>query len=81
MSFGFNVVRDSWNASNTERELIEIDLHEVSICAFPAYRQTSVEARSLGLPRDVKVLTYQMPAVTDEEKRRLELRLGLLRRL
>jgi uncharacterized protein len=80
MSFGFNVVQDSWTSSK-ERELIEVDLHEISIVAFPAYPQTSIEARSLGLPAGVELKIYQMPTVTDEEKQRLALRLELLRRL
>ena len=80
MSFGFHVVQEAWN-STSERELIEIDLMEVSVVAFPAYKQTTIEARSLGLPADVEVLTYEMPTVSEEERERLRLRLDLLRRL
>jgi HK97 family phage prohead protease len=83
MSFGFHVLKDEWT-SNTERELIEIDLQEVSVVAFPAYKQTSVEARNLGLPSDIEVLVYagivDVP-VTDEERERLRLRVALLQRL
>jgi Escherichia/Staphylococcus phage prohead protease len=82
MSFGFNVLRDSWNANHTERELLAIDLHEVSIVARPAYEQTTIQARSLGLPVDGVVLTYAgVPVVTDGEREKLRLRLELLRRL
>ena len=84
MSFGFHVLKDAWSASGTERELIEIDLHEVSVVAFPAYKQTSIEARNLGLPADVEIGTYagvvDVP-VTDEERERLRLRVELLRRI
>lgn len=48
MSFGFSILKDEWNAAYTERELLAVDLHEVSVVAFPAYRQTSIEARSLA---------------------------------
>jgi Escherichia/Staphylococcus phage prohead protease len=82
MSLGFHVTRDSWNTKHTERELLAIDLHEVSIVARPAYPQTTIEARSLGLPDDVELLTYPgVLAVTSEERDRLRLRLSLLRRL
>jgi HK97 family phage prohead protease len=84
MSFGFNVTRDTWNPAHTERELLGIDLHEISIVARPAYPQTSIEARSLGLPAGVEVLVYAgvIPTpVSDEERERLRLRLELLQRL
>lgn len=77
MSFGFWVEKDAWNAANTERELLQIKLDEVSIVSRPEYPQTSIEARSLGLPVDVKVLAYQIPTVSEEERERLD----LLRRL
>lgn len=50
MSFGFQVVKDAWtnNADNTQiRELIDVNLHEVSVVTFPAYPQTSVSARGV----------------------------------
>ena len=47
-SFGFSVVRDEWNHDFTERRLLEVRLHEVSIVAFPAYRATSVNVRALA---------------------------------
>lgn len=48
-SFGFSVVRDEWNADGTERRLLEVRLHEVSIVTFPAYRATTASARMLHL--------------------------------
>ena len=83
MSFGFHIVKDEWKSS-TERELIEVDCHEISVTPFPAYRGTSIEARALGLPADAQFGTYSgvVPVpVSDEEKMRLQLRLDLLRRL
>lgn len=49
MSFGFNVIKDSWNAEGNERTLQAVRLHEVSIVAFPAYAGTagSTSVRSL----------------------------------
>ena len=41
MSFGFNVIKDSWNSEGTERTLHSVRLFEVSIVAFPAYAGTA----------------------------------------
>lgn len=41
MSFGFNVIKDSWNSEGTERTLHSVRLFEVSIVAFPAYSSTA----------------------------------------
>ena len=41
MSFGFNVIKDSWNSQGDERTLEAVRLFEVSIVAFPAYSATS----------------------------------------
>lgn len=52
MSFGFNVVKDSWTRAQNEnelplRELRELRLFDVSPVTFPAYATTEVQARSL----------------------------------
>lgn len=47
-SFGFSVVRDEWNDDCTERRLLEVRLHEVSVVAFPAYSATTVNVRALA---------------------------------
>jgi uncharacterized protein len=49
-SFGFEVIRDSWTYNKDddvdERVLLEVKLHEISVCTFPAYADgTSVTAR------------------------------------
>jgi hypothetical protein len=52
--------------------------------ARPAYPQTSIEARSLGLPAGVEIGTYTgitPTPVSDEERERLRLRVEFLRRL
>lgn len=41
MSFGFNVIKDSWNPEGNERTLHQVRLFEVSIVAFPAYSSTA----------------------------------------
>lgn len=46
-SFGFSVVRDEWSSDYTQRRLLEVRLHEVSVVTFPVYRQTSVSARAI----------------------------------
>ncbi|MES2819801.1 MAG: HK97 family phage prohead protease [Pseudomonadota bacterium] len=53
-SFGFVPVRESW--AGEVRQLHDVDLHEVTITATPAYPTTSVQVRSkrplsLGLAR------------------------------
>lgn len=60
MSFGFNTVDDTWTKETKDgdvvyrRELITVDLFEVSPVTWPAYADTSVEAR--GNVGDLKKL-------------------------
>lgn len=47
-SFGFNVLAEEteWREDGTVKWTItDIDLHEVSVCTFPAYEETGVQAR------------------------------------
>ena len=46
-SFGFYAIRDEWDNKNDTRELIEVELFDVSVVTFPAYPQTNISARSL----------------------------------
>ena len=58
MSFGFFTSRDQWNESKGEvplRTLMEVRLFDVSPVAFPAYPQTSVAVRSMGVWRAQEV--------------------------
>lgn len=53
MSFGFQVVRDEWTWAQNDnevdsRKILEVRLIDVSPVTFPAYKQTSVSARSRG---------------------------------
>jgi len=48
MSFGFRVVKDSWDntdKNNIVRELVEVELFDVSPVTYPAYPQTSIAVR------------------------------------
>ena len=48
-SFGFQTIRDEWDYTNRDmpiRTLLEVKLFEVSPVTFPAYPQTSAEARA-----------------------------------
>lgn len=47
-SFGFNILSEEteWRDDGSVKWTIkEIDLHEVSVCTFPAYEETGVQAR------------------------------------
>lgn len=48
MSFGFRTVADEWETQGKEniRTLKEVELFDVSIVTYPAYPQTTVQARS-----------------------------------
>jgi uncharacterized protein len=46
MSFGFNVIRDSWASDGKTRTLESVRLFEVSIVSFPAYGATTAQVRS-----------------------------------
>lgn len=51
MSFGFNVIKDKWNANGNERTLEAVRLFEVSIVAFPAYSATAGTATVRSLEK------------------------------
>lgn len=51
-SFGFTILDEEYITNSDGSTLItlkEIELHEVSVCTFPAYPQTSVEARTADI--------------------------------
>lgn len=69
-SFGFNILREStdFRDDGTVKWTIEeVDLHEVSVCTFPAYGDTSVQARK--------------KEVEQHEKRQLEQRKNKLKEM
>lgn len=48
-SFGFEILKEEteWREDNTVKWIIrEVRLYEVSVCTFPAYESTNVQARS-----------------------------------
>ena len=47
MSFQFNVVKELWDEKQNLRELLEVELFDVSPVTFPAYPTTTVQVRSL----------------------------------
>ena len=51
MSFGFRTIKDRWEGErgNNIRTLLEVELYDVSPVTYPAYPQTTVEARSWDL--------------------------------
>lgn len=51
MSFGFSVIKDSWDDSGTNRTLNAVRLHECSIVAFPAYSGTAGTTIMRGLDK------------------------------
>ena len=46
MSFGFNVIKDSWSRDGQTRTLESVRLFEVSVVSFPAYAATTAQVRS-----------------------------------
>lgn len=56
-SFGFNILKEEtdWREDGTVKWTItEIDLHEVSICTFPVYEETGVQARQAEVAQHQK---------------------------
>jgi uncharacterized protein len=49
MSFGFNVIKDSWSSDGRTRTLESVRLSEVSVVSFPAYTATTATVRSLDI--------------------------------
>ena len=51
MSFGFRAIKDKWNPPGADglpvRELLEVQLFDVSPVTFPAYPQTEVHVRAV----------------------------------
>lgn len=48
MSFGFNVIKDSWSNNGAVRTLESVRLSEVSIVTYPAYTATTAAVRSVA---------------------------------
>lgn len=65
MSFGFNVRSQEWREledGSVERDLIDVDLHEISAVIAPAYPATEAALRSLTEWRSLKAREIETPA-------------------
>jgi len=81
MSFGFRAVKDHWNAPDAKgvviRELLEVQLYDVSPVTFPAYPQTEVHVRAV---MDAVLSRMQSgESITTEERAAMALALDQLR--
>lgn len=69
MSFGFNVIEDSWKQGTNgtlERSIKDLNLFEVSVVTNPAYPQSNLSARGMDLVEEVEVTEIK------EEERKLD---------
>lgn len=69
MSFGFNVIKDSWKQGKDgtlERSIKDLNLFEVSVVTNPAYPQSNLSARGMDLVEEVEVTEIK------EEERKLD---------
>jgi HK97 family phage prohead protease len=48
MSFGFNVIKDSWSNNGAVRTLESVRLSEVSVVTYPEYQATTAQVRSVA---------------------------------
>ncbi|MBB3972773.1 HK97 family phage prohead protease [Hansschlegelia beijingensis] len=66
MSFGFRVVKETWDESTTPptRTIEKLELVEVSAVTFPAYEDTEIGVRSLQEFRDAKAAAETPPEKT-----------------
>lgn len=77
MSFGFNVTKQTWDETGDipVRTIQGVELHEVSVVAFPAYDDTNIAMRSLEDARkDRRAKNFNAAALRLRLKRNLDLR-------
>ena len=65
-SFGFLTRKDHWrkDAGVTIRELLDIDIAEISLTAFPAYRETDVSVAVRSMQAARTLAGVQQPSVS-----------------
>jgi len=69
MSFSFTVSKDSYDKNTRTRRILEIDrLYDVSVVTFPAYEQTSINARSFYEVEAEKEMKEHAEAIQRELK-------------
>lgn len=78
MSFGFVTQQDSWSKDRRQRELIDVDLHEVSAVAWPAYPDTSIALRRRPSDEPEKPVSFEPAPDFEAMKRLKELRFRLI---
>ena len=68
MSFGFITRKDKWDFSSTpnRRELLDVDLFEVSPVTFPSYPDTSLAVRSMELAKTNTLSAEQRSAMLSD---------------
>lgn len=80
MSFGFRVVKDNWLPAGQDglpvRELLSVQLFDVSPVTFPAYPQTEVHVRAL---MDAVLWKMEQGPLAKEERQAMALALENLR--
>jgi len=84
MSFGFRTVKDKWSGSEegkTDRELLEVELFDVSPVTYPAYPTTTVSIRSVDMGELQRVLLKREKNIpfTDNDKRLLKETIEVMR--
>lgn len=74
MSFAFRTLADQWRTEEGEplRELLDLELFDVSVVAYPAYPATEVSARALERAREVKAPPPAPPAPVERLARQIE---------
>jgi HK97 family phage prohead protease len=79
-SFGFYVVTDNWKKENgvIVRTLEEVELFDVSLVTYPAYKDTTASVRSAQTLFQEKIQELEAPAMEAEAQSRI---LVLKRRL
>jgi len=80
MSFGFLIRKQEWDESdpkNIIRTLIEVDLREISLTPFPAYKATSAKTRSARDDYADYKKELDETLVSEKEKRNAELELNI----
>ena len=77
-SFGFKCVSDTW-PSRDMRELVDVDLFDVSPVTYPAYRNTAVGVRGqLGWYMGGITVPTVEPSADDRERLQLMLKLAMM---
>lgn len=71
MSFGFIVTKQTWDETGDvpKRTIEAVELHEVSIVAFPAYDDTTIAMRSLDDARKAKPVHPALDRIRQRKQR------------